>query len=1038
MSVTETTSNLKVKRTVFKDQTNILSVSKDLKVKGENVPITMATKKSGTENISSNVNTIVLKSSKYVKETMPLKSRKTSLPSCNTKTTVGVQIQTRQILRKTRNNQKTKSIKNAVTVDEKLNSTCVINITRLSLRKQNNQEPLQKNISNDKNHVLQAVTPDKKLFSPCIVKVTRTPTHDHSRRDSKSFRSCNTENSSTPVKSLNSSAAEDTSTSQNAKQDKKLLSPCVVNVIRTPIHKRLRHAKRKHVNCNVNQSPTSSKPVTTKNRNKKPKNLLDALINEQTVAHRNHINAPESNMIKKTIINVQDSANVKNRQTKKVTKEVTEKKKKPSIKSAAVKRNVIKKSPNIVAAAGVTIKQNTKLVNEAGNKECGSNIRQRCLRTRKELDYKEVSLGKSGIFTTNNEIKSQHVPIYLQKAKKPSPVMSKEDVYAFVPDKNDANIKRKRKKRASDVEFVVKPARNRRRQKVKWQNRVKDTLTSLGLDYASKTLEKDIENLIKTKLEMTKADQSQQETAKDRPESGIKGTTTNQDHTTHSTQIKTINGDLNATNDNADCNANSASLFDENDPYFGFCDDETTYNKESAVVPNDSSKKIKIISNILLTPPNKDLEKRQSITNPSINSSLNISLQPKANSTMIDFAQSKTPWRTSVPVERNPHFLLVKKNSLPSVDQQMVLDATLEDSFTHLSVKKPVQVMPKEYKQQSILKYTKDTMHIDDSLNNNETSLFDADQYSPIKIQPPVGNSTVVNLPNTENSDKENTTHKIPSVEKIKRNIFDQEQPKEINLKDGKENDVGDIESPSSIFSASSGSKNILTPSKQGSTLKIISENLNSENGTLKRKHLRRNILGEKNDNIDNIQKNIKTPSKQEKPLKIHDVSDYFGFTSFDETSREISPPKKKRQQKLPEKKAKSDKVPVVLLVNIIKHMDEKDLLFIKEYEQYNKTNVSTNRDTNIINYSSDEDESKKDDDVKNEVCLFEDPEPKVSNRIVNFLLCILTCDLFYSFIRRLTFLNQKGGSELLHIHLMKYQFEKRSRNIRNKKKQSG
>lgn len=111
--------------------------------------------------------------------------------------------------------------------------------------------------------------------------------------------------------------------------------------------------------------------------------------------------------------------------------------------------------------------------------------------------------------------------------------------------------------------------------------------------------------------------------------------------------------------------------------------------------------------------------------------------RPNANSTMLNVNKSCSPWRWNwVNVRHNPHFLSIKPNALPRIDQEPVVDHTLVESFEsgcRQTPKKPCESTPKKNKvQQSILNY------IDSNIQNENTvlhgSLYDYEAFiSPVK-----------------------------------------------------------------------------------------------------------------------------------------------------------------------------------------------------------------------------------------------------------------------------------------------------------------
>ena len=57
--------------------------------------------------------------------------------------------------------------------------------------------------------------------------------------------------------------------------------------------------------------------------------------------------------------------------------------------------------------------------------------------------------------------------------------------------------------------------------------------------------------------------------------------------------------------------------------------------------------------------------------------------RPNANSTMLQtVGRTSSPWR--IHLKSNPHYLSVKSNALPRIEQDMVLDHTLVEEYESL------------------------------------------------------------------------------------------------------------------------------------------------------------------------------------------------------------------------------------------------------------------------------------------------------------------------------------------------------------------
>lgn len=129
-------------------------------------------------------------------------------------------------------------------------------------------------------------------------------------------------------------------------------------------------------------------------------------------------------------------------------------------------------------------------------------------------------------------------------------------------------------------------------------------------------------------------------------------------------------------------------------------------------------KKIKIINNVVL-------QKEKTVDSPQKFDSR----RPNANSTM------RSPWRVNG-ISTNPHFLSVKNNALPRIDQEMVLDHTLAEKFqepySSTPVKNNTKPPRKEPVQQSILDFIESNIEKENRVF--ERSLFDCEEFnSPVK-----------------------------------------------------------------------------------------------------------------------------------------------------------------------------------------------------------------------------------------------------------------------------------------------------------------
>lgn len=598
------------------------------------------------------------------------------------------------------------------------------------------------------------------------------------------------------------------------------------------------------------------------------------------------------------------------------------------------------------------------------------------LRKRQPVKYADSSLDSTEPSINLPKENTKHVPVYLQPVidpeSKTKQLKYQPDVYEFFAEPSK---KHKKKTRPSDASFVVKE--KKKPKKVTWQKKVKDTLIKLGLNVESDSLEQDLLNLIKSKEQASLT--SKQDNIPTNGKPVINNLTSKQDIVTNKeqavksfkpkpdivlTQKQVVRNDTHQT---IVQNLSTKDNDDDNDPFFGFSDD-------------DSPKKVNppsvnIVSQTVIKPSQRVITKTMS-SKSITESPIHFPSRPNANSTMLNADTSHNPWRPSLPMKRNPHFLSVKGNSLPSVDQEMVLDASVAESCernaTHnfeASAKKPVQ--------KSILQFVSGSNGLENVVDH-EMSLFDADKYSPIKTK----NDTS----RIHNDDNQNKTQ--------------DDKPKEIqdeSVKIMTKNVTDSVTNQSNVFYRSQNlmadkeNEKITKPVHDDKLKKVKRRILNStavtdENKIVNFVHVmnnksdKRKVLGEKVENSVNVQRNSSLG-----------IRNYFGFDSFDETISKIDELEtttknvqdikntvdKVKKDKIPEKQPNPTKhMPVVFLVNIIKEVSDKDIFFIKEFENFNK-----NSSGDVKKYVSDESDNDAQEippTTDSPVPLFQDLKPMV------------------------------------------------------------
>ncbi|XP_060521652.1 uncharacterized protein LOC132699134 isoform X2 [Cylas formicarius] len=138
--------------------------------------------------------------------------------------------------------------------------------------------------------------------------------------------------------------------------------------------------------------------------------------------------------------------------------------------------------------------------------------------------------------------------------------------------------------------------------------------------------------------------------------------------------------------------------------------------------------KVNIISNVIVN------------SRKSTDSSGSFSNQPIANSTMLPehcVKQPGSPWRFDLNVKVNPHFLRIKQNALPQLQQDIIINHSLAKEFEQSCAKTPnkgPKALSNSPIQQSILNYIENNLDKENTPLKN--SLYDYNQFvSPIKNQ---------------------------------------------------------------------------------------------------------------------------------------------------------------------------------------------------------------------------------------------------------------------------------------------------------------
>ncbi|XP_044264375.1 uncharacterized protein LOC123011130 [Tribolium madens] len=331
------------------------------------------------------------------------------------------------------------------------------------------------------------------------------------------------------------------------------------------------------------------------------------------------------------------------------------------------------------------------------------------IRKKKDVNYAESSLE-----LTRNESKTDNfkkLPIYKQPLKEEKPKKRKGDLYEFDSD-SEKYKKRKKQKYDEDSsydEYNKTIQSILRKIKIRAKNRSqKGVCTDL-----KKTEENQAKKVQKGKVPVVLLERIPIENLHKPKESNkeISGFALNKN--IEKPNINILSDESNLSHASP---ANLHKLEEVNEEFFGFDINE-----------NVEKPKIKILSNIQLKPP---VELNLSLVSPG----LFREGRPDANSTMVN--NLLTPWRfNDVNVHRNPHFITLKKSSLPSINQEMVLDHTIVDKFQEFehTPRKKFQESRRTPVQKTLTEYFCPNNENKENVNITQSSLFDSDQLSPLK-----------------------------------------------------------------------------------------------------------------------------------------------------------------------------------------------------------------------------------------------------------------------------------------------------------------
>lgn len=546
----------------------------------------------------------------------------------------------------------------------------------------------------------------------------------------------------------------------------------------------------------------------------------------------------------------------------------------------------------------------------------------RNLRKRNAVNYRQSDVSLKEV---SSHEQSEHIPVYRRKLEEsPKPRKKIIDIYDFFSD--DKQTKKKKKARKSDSSFKIRS----HPKKVTWTTKAKEALERLGLNVTSGTLKQDIQKLIEAKTKL-------------------------QQDSTNKENVVSSNS--------------------------------TVHSKEET-----PRRKINIISQVIIKQPLGFTNKNLSLN--TSNESLNISQAPIANSTMIS-GNNSVPWRPALPVKYNPHLLKIKTTSLPSVDQDIILDATFtERALNNTAI--PSSVKSKTDVQQSILNFVSNNNKNQDC---NNTSLFNIDEYSPFKsqaTQTDFNNSQNLKVPDEDDKErkevKRNLFKDISNVEQFRNESAEVNFERQENIANVtnsnteskiESNDIGNYFGFTTFGEDTSNNEKRSLATKTNlpeMSLSNITKQFKSNNSDEQKKEQKASKERKRNKvkGKENVQSNLNTRKRSKKVQEAQSesvgrIDNYFGFASSENIEKQdvVSTNKNGHASS-----AKPTRIPVVLLINIIKRIDEKELIFVDEFSKYD-TKLEVDKTKNMSDSDSENETSAEDGEP--EVPLFMDLKPKVN-----------------------------------------------------------
>ncbi|KRT78120.1 hypothetical protein AMK59_6369 [Oryctes borbonicus] len=423
----------------------------------------------------------------------------------------------------------------------------------------------------------------------------------------------------------------------------------------------------------------------------------------------------------------------------------------------------------------INLPEETCTVNEKYKMETKEENKRFSLRKLKRIDYAKIHRGSSLLNEDVKQTSTEHIPVYKHKIDEGKD--KRKDVYEF---DSDSEKQKKRRKKSSmnsriydkEMKTVMHKIEEKEQKQLRRRRKINIKTNQKKLQSVREATTKNINVNDGRRKKDTRGDENNLE---------------------HKQALNLIQGKLHTKPDGpvhvgVHDNGSDLSDFDTAPLELEICTNNrsTSINIANKVPAN----RINIFQNIDLTKyarneMNRENEKTKSIGAKDTNLHQKTDEKDPFDALLtedntesfemdtLDSPQAKsTPWRSDLQVRRNPLFLQYKETSLPSYNQDLVIDSVTTEKFL-IGNKTPKNNTSSNTKQASILSYVNGKSVVD-SPDVIESSLYDIHEFSPIKS---VRNSTKKSL--KRSPDKENLFLRIEDtplkgklVDKTKRQIL--------------------------------------------------------------------------------------------------------------------------------------------------------------------------------------------------------------------------------------------------------------------------